>query len=159
MIFRLLPRDLRESVEGDLAEEYPSIEAARGRAAAAVWFWSTALRLVAAFTWERIAHGRALPPIADDIRSASRLWDSFAQDVKFGVRALVRVPGFTAVALIALALGIAANTAMFSLVDSVLWIATISLVWRLFARCSSATHASRFSCCSARSSSCCSSPA
>jgi putative ABC transport system permease protein len=46
--------------------------------------------------------------------------DSIIKDLKFGIRGLFKRPAFTAIALLALALGIGANTAIFSLVNAVI---------------------------------------
>ena len=44
----------------------------------------------------------------------------FLQDLKFGSRTLLKTPGFTAVAILVLAVGIGANSAMFTLVNALL---------------------------------------
>jgi putative ABC transport system permease protein len=48
------------------------------------------------------------------------LLDTLGRDVRFGARLLARTPGFTAAAICTLALGIGANSAVFSVVDAVL---------------------------------------
>jgi predicted permease len=48
------------------------------------------------------------------------MFDAVMQDVRYAIRALRSTPGFAAVAIFSMALGIGANTAIFSLIDSVI---------------------------------------
>src|SRR5262245_56230525 len=70
----------------------------------------------------RIALG-GIAYVKEECRQARgvSLVESTLQDVAYGFRMLRKSPGFSAAVVLSLALGIGANTAIFSLMDAVMW--------------------------------------
>jgi putative ABC transport system permease protein len=123
----IFPREFRDRFADEMTDlARRRLEHAHARGAEALTREATHLvvDLVASAPREwmrRIQHARAERKQAIANGNSPRGdMDMLIQDVRFGVRGLMRHPAFTIVAALTLALGIGANTAIFSVMDAVL---------------------------------------
>ncbi|MEZ5317341.1 MAG: ABC transporter permease [Vicinamibacterales bacterium] len=118
LLLRAFPSAFRARFGDDMVEVFTDrLRAARRRGrTAALAFWA---RTVADVLAHGVAVRRGNAPVTHPPGRRSML-SSLAQDVRHALRSFRRRPGLTAIALVTLALGIGANTAVFTVVHAVL---------------------------------------
>ncbi len=130
LIARLLPesfrkgqgRELEDAALACLAREH----ARRGAAGDVIaWFRIVADTVTSAFALRRANRSRYVPSGIDPDRLVGTqrpvegLMDNFRKDLRYAIRALRRQPSFAFIVILTLALGIGANTAVFSVLNAV----------------------------------------
>ncbi len=117
---------IRESVLGDLEELFRerAQDQAVGPRAARRWYWGQALRLSAGYSLRRLGGARfrgfAPAPGLGEVKAArGQVIADVAREARLALRSLARSPGFTLPALLILAVGMTAATAIFTVVDSI----------------------------------------
>lgn len=113
----LIPHRYRDNQLGDLEEEFRARGRNDGWKAARRWYWVQTITSLPGSSRLRYREERN-----GERRSGGVGMERMFQDLKYSVRALIKSPQHTVIATLTLALAIGVNTAIFTLVNQILFI-------------------------------------